>query len=994
MVKKFLRVPLTIKKPGKIGGFFTKDWFPLNVIILAIVGSGIGLLIWFLTKPKPPKCKEPETLCNNKCCTENQHCCQDQCLDKNKWSCPDGKKCLYINTTNDNHKCCSDENSVPGENSCHNCGSGSCKPLFTKPPTKAPAHSKSYLDTATVTPIEFDYGTCLFPKENSDGFFESMAPVLCSNAPDCDVTPVISKSTNKFVCCPKDLVLHNWCCDGDYITCPQNVPDEQVQGQRRCCLPNESCCYNKKNGESACCGPQQQCVQGVCKDICNIDCNIFNNSGCKSLKPSCCPSGKPNTGNPSGCLNCCQQDQVCIVEPDGHPASSPGGSTETTQCITPKCDLESILFTPDDTLEIFGGGGGPESLNIQALQCGGVGSWTSDPTGDCAMTHIDREGMTNRPKLYKICKNKNIPTELTGNNDNDDYRLTEKAQLSAISGECNGENCVDSTFDQNKIQWETKADKLGISSVNDEFNQMIDHMHLPDEGINKFTGELGVSSTGKPDLTQLCLNKPPTTVVNYNAKWKTFSETHDKYGSKNNQTPIMSDSGFEPSVGPCKTSNTTCISNGSTNTEDLWKCGTPQPKSDRQEQICSTSNWEFLSRTPGTPQFTGYMCESDDDNTFCSYGKSMGGSKANSINCYNGFLLDFSNGLIKTKFGKLDQPWYLTNPDPTSFNPNPQGMQLTGKKVYIYNNLYSPIKQGVPISETVSQELLGGKANVFIKWDPTWKSEKQVLKAAQISPFQPAEAWWCYQRNTIWDASNPLTGPSFDRSLLRCNPTKTELTPNQIIDGWGDSAGPVATTKGCPSQVFSHKPLPRGMWYTSGKPGSPPDDAINECGIGDGAVKGSDGSDCQYAEKDQWCTTCVKYDDQKGTLDCLDVCAKVVGKGGQLQRSEGIPFGPQWASNNNQSGTHSNAEISAIDSFGGTGTRGRMVESQSSTSCLPICADGGTPPCIVIHDGGYCACMPHCGGTNAASPEDDKNCAKNLQKNLQMNGQFFGISAK
>ena len=166
MVKqKFLKVPLFIKKPGIGGGFFTRDWFPLNIIILAIIGTGIGLLIYFILhkKPKaPPLCKNPRDYCNGLCCNSDSmtksgsrlpdysECCQaidgnTQCTTANE-TCVGGTVCPDESSTADGLHCCLDENSVPGDDACLNCTPGTCE-MQTGPssaPTSSPPKLTNY----------------------------------------------------------------------------------------------------------------------------------------------------------------------------------------------------------------------------------------------------------------------------------------------------------------------------------------------------------------------------------------------------------------------------------------------------------------------------------------------------------------------------------------------------------------------------------------------------------------------------------------------------------------------------------------------------------------------------------------------------------------------------------------------------------------------------------------------------------------------------------
>ena len=334
-------------------------------------------------------------------------------------------------------------------------------------------------------------------------------------------------------------------------------------------------------------------------------------------------------------------------------------------------------------------------------------------------------------------------------------------------------------------------------------------------------------------------------------------------------------------------------------------------------------------------------------------------------------------------------------------------MQLQSKaKIYIYG---TDIQNGKPITQTQYSDLTA-LARVFINWEHTWDNLTgknpidTVLTAAQVWPPPKLEAWWCYQQDMR--ISSGVDDPySFKRSLVKCDNTRPGgLTPNEIRAG-----GAKGSRLGlCPPAGAGLSPgatLPPGMWW-SGTPGVADDEAKAQCSLGDGTLSGGDGGICSTARKDQWCVTCLtpSSTNSKGNQDCQVACALAVGPrninnpvkgqatGGTMRGAANLMGGhgrggignPQWAKSKKHEDGVYQATIEANVNGKTIGKQGGPRGSASG---------GGCQTSISSEEGGYCACMPHCAGTNAAHfPEDDGDCAMiNWQENLKMNGAFVGI---
>ena len=123
-------------------------------------------------------------------------------------------------------------------------------------------------------------------------------------------------------CCPEGAVCRNrrtgLCCVRSWKQCSG---DNDVV--RKCCPPNNTCCFNHSTNKYTCCDHGMSCVDGICKckkgEVkCGTDCCKKGEHCSNGL---CCPKGKINCGgkccDESDCCGkdfktCCSGDTVCL----------------------------------------------------------------------------------------------------------------------------------------------------------------------------------------------------------------------------------------------------------------------------------------------------------------------------------------------------------------------------------------------------------------------------------------------------------------------------------------------------------------------------------------------------------------------------------------------------------------------------------------------------------------------------------------------------------
>ena len=117
-----------------MGSFFTKDWFPLNIIIVLVLG-GIGVLIWGLVTHwgHPPQPR-------GACAKGTSRCGPKNCINDTQYTCVDGEQCdIDKATTGKNKKCCGRGN-LPMRSAdgltCVSCYGPKSKPCNTPPTFK------------------------------------------------------------------------------------------------------------------------------------------------------------------------------------------------------------------------------------------------------------------------------------------------------------------------------------------------------------------------------------------------------------------------------------------------------------------------------------------------------------------------------------------------------------------------------------------------------------------------------------------------------------------------------------------------------------------------------------------------------------------------------------------------------------------------------------------------------------------------------------------
>ena len=769
--KKFLKVPLFIKNPGSSGGFFTKDWFPLNVIILAILGGGIGLLIWFLTKPKPPKCKTG-SICGTECCTYGQTCCglmpNSKCIDDLKETCINEKPCLKGNTTIDEHSdCCTSTKPIPGLHKCYGCPTkSSCWPVNSHNPFRSKSPSLPIVIPTSISPFSPSKSqksfsdtveskkTCVYPQnhQSSDDpnpFQPTPTNMACTLNEQCVLTPAYPVGGGKNVCCPKELLDgYGDCCMGDdNIVCGKN-----------CCTKPEFCC--PKTGE--CCIPGQKCTDNGCKDICNLGCNTYNSTSCPEYNGSCCPSNAPqNSANPpSGCYNCCDPDEICNI------SENSSGKPISAKCDKPTCILDQPVQFQPDALAVWTGGNWEHKVLQQPMTCTG-------PTGDCAYDSPTNAPRQNGAHLYKLCENPNLKFNL-GNDNSGIYELTEETKLSPAYGSCAPDACdkylINNSGNQGHsttagISWDVVDKDLGGGKKNPEWGDRITVTET-----NKFITSIGgkdIPKAGENQMSQFCAKQTTgNQIASVNKAWKDWSQSHS----------------IESKHDPCLNKNLSCFGKGTIHNKDLAHCPDTLPPQgqmtpgDRllfKNRTCSLKNWQFdpnnylHSKNPNPKSlYTGYNC-AHNDNTFCGYGKSVATDRQNSVNCYNGFLATYDHTLLSQDGGpavppsKLE-PWYITSDGtPGCAIPGREkilykdqcGMPLDdGGSIYPWNYFVPSGGNGaaqIPNKNT-SNDIMNSNARIFIPWSDEYGDSETSLsdmkKQLALKPAPVIKQYYCKQK--------------------------------------------------------------------------------------------------------------------------------------------------------------------------------------------------------------------------------------------------------
>ena len=305
---KFLKIPLNIKQnsPKTVGGFFSADWFPLNVIILGAAGGIIFLIYWLLVKllkkkPGPQKCTKDQTQCGMICCDKlGPQCCNGQCIVTDEFCCVDGELCPSDQCGYADHDlqvCCKPPDVVPdpyavsGCTSCHGdawCRAGPGPDSAKIPPgpaapgpatgyctTKGPAKSSGPGPTTAPFPWQPPY----------------TLPPRCKSDKDCNYT----------LCPTKGQVAKSCCIES------QCIPKIAGQSEGGCCHENTLC----KNAQ----GQNIACCQTISKDesasgLSSGGCCTWAVPGADTDVTECCPPDSCCSSRPSGDTAC--NSQVCV----------------------------------------------------------------------------------------------------------------------------------------------------------------------------------------------------------------------------------------------------------------------------------------------------------------------------------------------------------------------------------------------------------------------------------------------------------------------------------------------------------------------------------------------------------------------------------------------------------------------------------------------------------------------------------------------------------
>jgi hypothetical protein len=370
-----------------MGSFFTKDWFPLNIIITLVLG-GIGVLIWGLVTHwgHPPKhrgaCAKGTSRCGPK----------GDCIDDSKYACVNGEQCdIDQATTGKNKKCCGRDGNKPMRSddglTCVSCYG----------PKSQDCNKKEYPSNTCCAKDEECCG-------EGKGTFNGQC---CKNSGPASSHQECTKNDGEGVkCCPSSQVWmdqgHKRCCDGQVVTntngpnicctdkefiCNKSANDKKTKVccSEPCCEQGGICCPRQEESSSLLTADEKSsCVvapgaprsSGKCSEVCgNVFCNSSdtcidlmddNHTGipgqCSEKSPG--PSGKhsrctfsTNAKYPSSkCLygGKCEPIGVCDKAPwkicNGAPSSCPPGDGKCVNYNYPNNqDLVTNFCVPSDT---------------------------------------------------------------------------------------------------------------------------------------------------------------------------------------------------------------------------------------------------------------------------------------------------------------------------------------------------------------------------------------------------------------------------------------------------------------------------------------------------------------------------------------------------------------------------------------------------------------------------------------------------------------------